>query len=114
MIAFVSLFTLFISIAVLRRRLPPPGKGRAIFDLAAWKYPPFVIFSIGLFLAFMGLYIPFFYIIVYAESLAVNEDLSFYLLSVLNAASVFGRIIPGLLADKLGSLEVLIGCWVNP
>ena len=108
-IAFIGLFTLSISAAVLRIRIPPPGKARAIFDVAAWKYPPFVVFSIGLFLAFIGLYIPFFYIIVYAESLAVDEDLSFYLLSVLNAASVFGRIIPGLLADKLGSLEVLTG-----
>ena len=108
-IAFIGLSTLAISIVVLRMRLPPPGKAHAIFDAAAWKHPPFVVFSIGLFLAFIGLYVPFFYIIVYAESLAVDEDLSFYLLSVLNAASVFGRIIPGLLADKLGSLEVLTG-----
>jgi MFS family permease len=109
-IAFISLFTLTVSILTMRTRLPPSSHSRALFDRAAWRSAPFVVFSIGLFLTFIGLYIPFFYIIVYAESLGVDENLSFYLLSILNAASVFGRIIPGLLADKLGSLNVLATC----
>ena len=109
-IAFIGLFTLSISIVVMRTRLPPPNKSRAILDADALKNPLFVIFGFGLFLSFVGLYIPFFYVIVYAESLKVNENLSFYMLCVLNAGSFFGRTIPGLLADKFGSLEVLMVC----
>lgn len=42
--------------------------------------------------------------------MGLAEDLSFYLLAVLNASSVFGRVIPGLLADKFGSLEIMTIC----
>ena len=39
-------------------------------------------------------------------------DLSFYSLAILNAASVFGRIIPGILAGRLGALEMMIACTI--
>ncbi|PQE02909.1 MFS monocarboxylate transporter protein [Rutstroemia sp. NJR-2017a BVV2] len=110
-IAFIGLGTLIISILVMRTRVPHPKKSRSLVDMSAFKSGPFILFSIGLFLAFMGLYIPFFYIIVYAQNkIHLDGNLSFYLLSVLNGASVFGRIVPGLLADKFGSLNVLISC----
>ncbi|PQE32765.1 MFS monocarboxylate transporter protein [Rutstroemia sp. NJR-2017a WRK4] len=122
-IAFIGLGTLTISILVMRTRVPHPKKSRSLVDMSAFGSGPFILFSIGLFLAFMGLYIPFFYIIVYAQNkIHLDGNLSFYLLSVLNGASVFGRILPGLLADKFGSLNVLISyslgaaivgyCWL--
>ena len=62
-------------------------------------------------LAFMGLYFPLFYIQVFAlKNLTINEDLAFYLLSVLNAASVFGRVVPNFVADKIGPLNMLVPC----
>ena len=110
-IGFIALGTLLLSILVLRTRLPPPKKTRVILDPQAFKNVPFVLFSAGLFLAFAGLYIPIFYIIFIAEvRVHVNNDLSFYMLPILNAASVFGRIIPGLLADRYGSLEMIAVC----
>lgn len=102
--AFIALATLAISIATLRSRLPPSKKARALLDLSAFKNIPFVLFSSGMFLAFVGLYIPIFYIISWAQvHIRTERNLSFYMLSVLNGASVFGRIIPGLLADKFGA-----------
>lgn len=110
-LGFIALGTLTISLLVLRTRLPPPKKMRTILDPQAFKNVPFILFSAGLFLAFAGLYIPIFYIIFFAEvRVHINEDLSFYMLPILNAASVFGRIIPGLLADKYGSLELIVVC----
>ncbi|KAL2202782.1 MFS general substrate transporter [Sarocladium strictum] len=101
---FIALATLSISIATLRSRLPPPKQARAMLDPAALKDIPFVLFSVGMFLVFIGLYVPIFYIISWAQvHIHIERDLSFYMLSVLNGASVFGRIIPGLLADKLGA-----------
>lgn len=108
---FISLVTLVISIGTLRARLPPPKQARSLLDLSAFKNLPYTLFSIGLFLSFAGLYIPIFYIISWAHEHAhITEDLSFYMLSVLNGASVFGRIIPGMLADRFGGLELMIGC----
>lgn len=110
-IGFISLFTLTISFLVMKTRLPPPKKSRALIDTRAFRSAPFMMFSFGLFFAFMGLYIPFFDVIIYAErKLGIDENLSFYLLAVLNASSVFGRIIPGLLADKFGSVNLITVC----
>jgi MFS family permease len=38
----------------------------------------------------------------------MSDNLSSYLLSILNAASIFGRILPGVIADKLGRFNVMI------
>ena len=36
----------------------------------------------------------------------MDENLSFYLISIINAASVIGRILPGILADKAGAFNI--------
>ncbi|KAH8698490.1 hypothetical protein BGW36DRAFT_293840, partial [Talaromyces proteolyticus] len=77
----------------------------------AFKYLPYALFSVGIFLTFAGLYMPIFYIISWAQAHAhIEIDLYFYLLAALNGASVFGRIIPGLLADRFRALELIIIC----
>jgi MFS family permease len=104
----VALATLILPITVMRSRLPPPKQARSLFDANAWKNVDFDVFSVGLFFTFVGLYLPFFYIPAYVSTrLNVGGDFGFYLVSVLNAASIFGRIVPGLLADKFGSLNLL-------
>lgn len=107
-IAFIALGTLSISAVIIKSRIPPPKKARAMVDVNALKSVPFMLFSFGMFLAFVGLYIPIFYIIVYAQRHAhVDTDMSFYLLSILNGASVFGRILSGMVGDKFGAMNVL-------
>lgn len=113
-IGFIALTTLAVSCVVMRTHLPPPKQARALLDIAAFKHPSFTLFSLGLFLAFAGLYVPIFYIIVWAERHGgIEKELSFYLLALLNGASAFGRIIPGLLADRYGSLPIMIICTVT-
>lgn len=57
----------------------------------------------------MGLYIPIFYVQSYAiEEKIMSENLAFYMLSILNASSIFGRIIPNFIADRTGPLNVII------
>jgi len=110
-ITFINLFTLSISILIMQTRPPLAKKPRALIDLSAFRSLIFIIFSVGLFLTLLGLYIPFFYVIIYAERiLNIDKNLSFYVLVILNAASLFGRIIPGLVADHLGALNVTIAC----
>lgn len=108
-IAFVALGGLAFSWIVMQTRLPPPKQVRSLLDLSAFREPPFVIFSLGLFFSFVGLYFPFFYLPTYFTSfLQIDGNMAFYIIPVLNAASVFGRITPGLLADRLGSLNTII------
>ena len=111
-LGFISLATFLVSISVMRTRLPPANRSRALLDLKAFKYLPYTLFTIALFLALAGLYIPIFYIITWAQVHAhVGEQTWFYMLPLLNAASVFGRIIPGLLADRFhAAFELAIIC----
>lgn len=109
-IAFIALATLAISLVVLKPRIKPATK-RSLLEPTAFKEAPYTLFSIALFFLFVGLYIPFFYIPTYAlQSLHASDSISFYLLSILNGASVFGRIIPNIIADRLGALNVLLPC----
>jgi MFS family permease len=40
------------------------------------------------------------------------ENKAFYMLSILNAASIFGRIIPNFIADKMGPVNIIIPATV--
>ncbi len=105
----MALRMLCISLAIMRLRTTPPKKARALLDLTAFREAPFDIFSLGLFLAFIGSYFPFFYTPIYGMRIAhLSDDVSFYLLPVMNTGSIAGRIVPGLLADKYGSLNTIV------
>jgi MFS family permease len=54
-----------------------------------------------------GLYIPFFYVVEYAEYLNISPQLAFYVLSVMNAGGVFGRIAPAYISDTIGHFNLL-------
>lgn len=74
--------------------------------------PVFLCLSIGLAVSYLGLFIPFFYIVSFAISPETNGSVSpqfaFYLAAIINASSLFGRTIPGYLADKhLGHFNLL-------
>lgn len=110
-IAFIALALLAVSTAVMKSRLAPPKTARKMVDLAAFKSMPYALFTVGLFLTFIGLYVPIFDVVVNAQvSSLVGKDMSFYILSILNAASAFGRVIPGQLADIYGPLEIIVIC----
>lgn len=75
---------------------------------AALRQPPFILLCSGLFLGYLGFFSPFFYISTYATSLGLSQGLSFYLVSIVNGASMFGRVLPGFWADRFGRFNVLI------
>ena len=110
-IAFIALGMLIVPLSIMRLRAPPPSTPRPLLNLKAFREAPFSIFSLGLFLAFLGLYFPFFYAPIYSSvNTGMGDDVAFYLLPVMNAGSIFGRIIPGLVADRVGSLNTIIPC----
>ena len=80
---------------------------RSLIDLSAFRDVPYIVFNFGLLFGFMGLYIIFYYVQLYAllEG-GVASALAPYTLVVVNASSCFGRVIPGFYADKVGSINV--------
>lgn len=83
---------------------PPPEKHKT--DISIVKNLTFVILCCGLAVCYLGMYSPFFYVTSYAHTLGISTSLSFYMLSIINAASLFGRILPGLLADRYGHFNL--------
>lgn len=106
-IGFISLATLLIPCVCIKARAFPKTR-RRLLDFAAFKEPAYALFSLASFVGFVGLYVPFFYISTYARDVSgLQETLSFYMLPIMSAGSIAGRIIPGLIADRVGALNVL-------
>ncbi|KAL2834068.1 major facilitator superfamily domain-containing protein [Aspergillus pseudoustus] len=107
-VGFLAFGTCLISFSTMRMRFVPTEK-RKLIQLGAFKEPIFVLFSIGMFMGFLGFYNFLFYVQSYAiETGIVDNNLGFYLLSMLNAGSTFGRILPNFIADHTGPLNMLI------
>jgi len=112
-IAFILLGLSIVPLIFLRPRLPPRGR-RAEFDPSAIRDVSYMTFNLAGFFAFLTLYVPFFYITLFATSHRISSvTFAPYLVTMLNAGSVFGRIIPNALADKFGSLNVLVVCMLG-
>ncbi|KAK4189131.1 major facilitator superfamily domain-containing protein [Podospora australis] len=107
--AFLMLGTFLISLSVMKPRAGlPPRKSGPLINTAALKDPAFAMWLLAVFFTFIGLYIPFFYVEKYALHIGLSPDLAFYMLIVMNAGSVPGRIAPSIIADKIGNLSVMI------
>jgi len=110
-IAFVLLAISAVPVAFMHTRVPPSGKSRALFDPTALRDGPFLLTIASLFFLFLALYVAFFYIQLFAESRGLaGPDFSPYLVTLLNVGSVPGRIVPNAVADRAGSLNVLLAC----
>jgi len=96
-----------VPILVMRAKVFPSTR-RPFFDFKVLKVIPFDLFSIGAFFGFMGMYIPFYYLSTNRVTKRVtNENVCFYLLTIINAASIFGRIVPNFFADVTGPLNIM-------
>ncbi|CZT16620.1 related to monocarboxylate transporter [Ramularia collo-cygni] len=77
-------------------------------DLSSLKQPTFILLCCGLAVTYLGFFAPIFYVSIYATHLGFSENFAFYTVSILNAGSLFGRILPGPLADKYGQFNALM------
>ena len=104
-IGFIIVAVMVPSALAIRARLPP--RKERFFLLGAFKEPQYVALIFAVWLSILGVFVPIFYIPSYAVSQGMGTELAFYLTAILNAASFFGRVIPGITADKVGRLNML-------
>ncbi|MDB5910537.1 MAG: hypothetical protein JWP34_4651 [Massilia sp.] len=110
-IAFIVLGLSAVPVIFMRVRVPPAAKRRAVFDRTALSEPAFVLYSVGGFLAFLVLYVPFFYTQLYTIAHGIAAaGFAPYLVTFLNVGSVLGRVGPAAAADRWGSLNTIIFC----
>lgn len=124
LLALIFLILLVIANLLIRTRLPPKAGGNVWPDFRIFGNVTFALTTAGIFLLEWGLFVPLSYISSYALANGVSLAFSYQLLAVLNAGSVFGRGIPGYVADKLGRFNTMIatlllclvsvlGIWLN-
>ncbi len=115
LIAAVCLAFSALSIALMTTRLPTtPRKPR--FDFQGFIDKRFTITIAAIFVIDLAVLVPPSFITTYALAHGVDPAFSYQLLAILNAASVIGRGLPGLIADRWGRFNVMIlsslGCTV--
>lgn len=108
-LGFISLATLTPCVLFLKQRLPPRQSGPLV-EWAAFTELPYLLFAVGMFLNFWGLYVGFFYIGSFSRNIiGVSTDISIDLLLVMNGVGFIGRLVPNFLADQFtGPLNLLI------
>ncbi|TFY54145.1 hypothetical protein EVJ58_g9032 [Rhodofomes roseus] len=111
---------LVVANCLMRTRLPPKRAGRVeekdgsrcAARLEAWRgivWDGAYLWSIcGAFLTSLGVYVPLFYLQLFAVDHGVSSRITTYSLVILNAGSTLGRLVPTFLADKLGVYNMLV------
>jgi MFS family permease len=111
-------FLVFAAIAI-KARLPP--RGSRFFLWSAFRMPLYDVLIVASFFLFIGMFVPLFYLPTYGVFNGMSESMASYLVAMINGASIPGRIIPGVLGDRVGRLNalfaaglssaILIFCW---
>lgn len=108
-LGFVILALDIATFSTLRTRLPPRRSG-AIVEWSAFKEPTYMLFVLGMFFNFWGLYFAFYYVGAFARShVGLSYQNSIDLLILMNGVGMIGRLVPAFLADRYcGPLNVLL------
>lgn len=108
-IGFVSLAQGLLTIAVMRTRLPPRKVGPLV-EWAALKEVTYVLYCLGMFLNFWGLYFAFYYVGAFGRDIiGLTNKHSIYLLMIMNGVGYVGRLVPNFFADRtFGPLNTII------
>ncbi|KAK3356576.1 riboflavin transporter MCH5 [Lasiosphaeria hispida] len=116
---FIMTPILAFSALTVKARLPP-RKSR-LFIWTAFKSARYTLLTAGVFFMFMGMFVPLFYLPSYGIFRGMDATMAFYLIALINASSIPGRILPGMLGDRFGSINslltaglftaIVIFCW---
>lgn len=138
MSAFLILGLLIFANLTVKSRLPPTPKPWSFREFVdPLRELPYALVVIAAFFFFFGMFLPFTYVILEAEYYGMAPALAGYLVSILNAGkfksahlpfhlksrptagsktkassrtlvSIFGRTIPGFIADRLGRFNTMV------
>ncbi|KAJ5145690.1 uncharacterized protein N7515_000254 [Penicillium bovifimosum] len=107
-IAFMALGCYALGVLLVKGRLPPSSKKRVAIDIRALASPRLcflatAVFSFEFIIFGCAALLP-----TYVRYAKFSEDIQFYSLTLLNAMSLFGRVLPGFAADQVGRFNILL------
>ncbi|KAH8691637.1 major facilitator superfamily domain-containing protein [Talaromyces proteolyticus] len=111
-VRYTALFigiVLAMSCLLVKSRLPRKQWNRDLkwVDVSLLRDKQFALYSFGSFFGMWGLWAPFDFLPSMAQSAGFSPSLALYLISIINAASIPGRILPSYLGDRLGHYNVM-------
>ncbi|RDW91653.1 hypothetical protein BP5796_02818 [Coleophoma crateriformis] len=112
--AFLILVLLVIVNLTVKSRVPPQPQHMSRGTLLQpFREVPMVLLLVGFFFLTFGVFIPINYLVIQAIDEGMSDSLAQYLIALLNAASLFGRIIAGILSDRIGTYNILVtACYL--
>ncbi|KAK1224677.1 hypothetical protein PQX77_012423 [Marasmius sp. AFHP31] len=104
------IYLVFFAIAnlIMKTRLPPRTSKQPIDMKGILTDVPYLICNAGSFLVFWGLFVPYFYLQLFAAKHDMSHGVVTYGITVLNIVGVVGRTVPNLFADMWGPFNVTI------
>nr|WNT93880.1 putative MFS transporter [Emericellopsis sp.] len=112
---FLLLVLLVIANMTVRSRTPPSSQQLSKAQIVQpFKEPAYVLLLCGFLCITYGIFVPINYLPAQAISVGMAPGLAQYLPAILNAASLFGRVISGILGDKVGRYNVfVVVCYLS-
>ncbi|KAF1964956.1 putative MFS monocarboxylate transporter [Bimuria novae-zelandiae CBS 107.79] len=108
-VGFVFLGLLLLTNALLKSRLTHVAKKPHPMDFVEpLQEPPFLFLTAACFFFALAVYQPGTFITLNARRDGVRSSIADYLLSMLNASSVVGRVVAGWVADRAGRFNTMI------
>ncbi|KAJ3496703.1 hypothetical protein NLG97_g2464 [Lecanicillium saksenae] len=103
-VGFLIMPFLFFACVTVTPRLQP--RKHRFWMPEVYRDTKFVLFCVAFFFILIGMFTPIFFLPTYALQRGMGATLAGYLPAILNAASTFGRVIPGIMADKYGPINI--------
>jgi MFS transporter, MCT family, solute carrier family 16 (monocarboxylic acid transporters), member 10 len=86
----------------VKARLPPTKPLPFSHVTKPWREIRYTFLVIGCVIGFINFFVPYFNAILYAESLSTNPAVTAYAVAYVQLGALFGRIMAGFMADKIG------------
>ncbi|OCL10364.1 major facilitator superfamily transporter [Glonium stellatum] len=107
--AFLILGLLIFANLTVRSRIAPTKRPFSpMAFVRPLKEPSFFLLTAAVFFFYWGMFTPFTFIVEEARTHGMSQHLANYLVPILNGASVIGRTVPNVVADKVGRFNVMI------
>lgn len=105
--AFISIPLIILGNLFIKKRLPPREPG-PLLDFTFFHDPRYCLFVAAQFLVLWGNWTPYFFVQSIAAQVGVPSNIAFYLVAIINGLSLPGRIVPGIIADRVGPFNVFV------
>ncbi|KAF1800813.1 major facilitator superfamily domain-containing protein [Mucor lusitanicus] len=108
-LGFICLFCDVVACLTVKERKPSAIRNRKklsqIVNFSVLKDTNFVIFCIASNVGLFGYFVPYFFLPSYASYLGLDESKGSALVAVSSACNFVGRVITGILADRIGKVN---------